>query len=272
MKTYGVLNIVAHPHEAGTYRRIFDLLAKNRRAVKYFGDRFAAISPLGPTRDGVFTGRLATWTRIDEEENTIDLDSFEEKEFTESGVSIPPQIGFNSRIFPFAFNESKHRLVIETENDEGQTLSIRMAAKAFQTLCNTIQDDGNESIDVFIVTKQDAVDRILRLPKIKKITVDLNLPNPDDLSDLESEILSELIGAGAKRDVQVITKRSDRTTLVLTERMRAKANLAKDNGRVEAAGTDEDGETVVLNTDEYPEELYASADEGAAPLRRLAEE
>lgn len=270
MKSYGVLNIVAHPHEDGTYRKIFEQLAKTRRAARFYGDRFAAISPLSSTRDGIFTARLATWTRIDEDENTIDLESFEEKDFLESGVSIPAQIGFNSRIFPFAFNEMTHRLVIETENDEGQSLSIKLAAKAFERLFESIENEVVESIDVFIVTKKDAVDRILRLPKVKKITIDLSLPNPDDLSDLEAEILKELTEANAKRDVQVITKRSDAPTLVLTERMRAKANLAKDNGRVEATGSDEDGERVTLNTDEYPEELYASSDEGGAPLRRLA--
>lgn len=272
MKVFGRLNVVAHPHPEGIYRRIFDALAARKRGVRFFGDRFAAISPLSETRDSVFTGRLATWVEVDREANTIDLDSFEERLFSESGVDIPKSIGLNSRIFNFAFNEATHQLIVETQNIDGQTLSIRLAGRAFQKLLHGLELRGVDSIDVFVASKADALDRILRLPKIKKVEIDLSLPNPDDLSDLEAEILKELLEGHIKRDKSEITKVAGAETIVLPPHYRAKANIARDNGAVSATGIDEDGEKVVMSTNEYPDEIIVSDDEsdGTSSIRSIA--
>ena len=121
---YGALNIVAHPHPAGTYRKIFENAGADSRGARFHGDQFATLSPISSTRNGVFTGKLATWTEIDPKSNLIDKASLKEQLLSESDIAIPTDIGFNSKVFSFAFRERDHKLFVELINDEGQTISI----------------------------------------------------------------------------------------------------------------------------------------------------
>tara|TARA_R110002020_G_scaffold248775_1_gene462777 strand:+ start:172 stop:1113 length:942 start_codon:yes stop_codon:yes gene_type:complete len=270
---FGALNVVAHPHPKGTYRRIFEEAAELKTGVKYYSDRFAKISPLSKTREDVFTGRLATWSEVDRDENTIDTRSLEEQLFDDSGVVIPDGIGLNAKVFTFAFNEKTHTLIFETRNDLGQAMSINLALKAFDNIFSNLAIEGIDQIDIFVKTTADIVDRIFSIHSLRKVEIDLKLPNPDDLSDTEGDILRELEEMNSKRVFTQITKDSASESLEPTERYKAMANLAKDNGYVLGVGKDAEGHKVEMKTSQYPEEyrVYEDAeDSGVSAIRRIA--
>lgn len=274
LKTFGVLNVVAHPHPEGIYERVFAAAGEMRRGAKFYGDRYATLSPVTGVRQGVFTGRLATWTEVDRNAKTIDTALLEERLFDESGVVIPSGTGLNSKVFNFAFNVDKHQLVLETRNDEDQTISIGLGQRAIAKVLAMVKIPGLEELSVHLVTREDAIARILSLPELRKISIDLFKPNPDDLSDVEREMLEELEALNAKRNKTELTKSKDADTLVLTPRYRAMAQVAKNNGSVAASGRDEDKEKINLNTKQLPKSysIDASDDSGAIVARRLAQD
>lgn len=272
--SYGVLNTVVHPHPAGAYRKLFEIAGADSRGVRFHGDRFATLSPISETRDGVFTGRLATWTEIDPHSNLIEKKSLKESLLSDSGVSLPDGVGFNSRVFSFAFREKDHKLFVELKNDENQSISIGRARLAILKVLQAVQPGDVDELDVHIVSQANAVDAVLSIKKIRKVEILLDLPNPDILSDKKKAILDEIQAIHAKRLKTEITKAAGEESLELSEQYRAMAELAKDNGYVFARGLDEYGDPVERNTKKYPmevETVLGQDESRALATRRIAE-
>ena len=252
---YGVLNVVVHPHPKGAYRRLFEVVGADLRGVKFHGDRFATMSPVSETRNGVFTGKLATWTEIDPKSNLIEKKTLKETLLSEADVSIPDGVGFNSRVFSFAFRERDHRLYVELVNDEGQTISVGRAQLAIRCVLSAFQPEDIDELDVHVVSQSNAVDKVLSIPRLRKLAIQLDLPNPDDLSEEKRKILEEIEKMNGKRVKTEITKSAGEERLEASPHYRAMAELAKDNGYVSGTGRDENGEVIQLSTKSYPDEI-----------------
>ena len=253
--SYGVLNVVAHPHPEGTYRKLFEMAGQDTFGHQFFGDRYATLSPVTPTRNGVFTGRLATWTEIDQGSNLIDKRSLKESLLADSGIPLPENVGFNSKVFSFAFRESDHRLFVELINDEGQTISIGRARAAFTKILQAICPDEISELDVHFISSSNAVEHVLAIPRLRKLEIVLDLPNPDDVTPAQQAIIEKINRMHAKRLKTEITKSAGAETLTLTDDYLVMSQLAKNNGHVVGYGHDENGEKIVRNTDEYPQEI-----------------
>ncbi|WP_415919737.1 DUF4747 family protein [Tateyamaria sp. SN6-1] len=274
---YGVLNVVVQPHPNRAYRRLFEAASQvndgDRIGVRFFGDQFAAISPISETRNGVFSGRIAIWTEIDPESNMIQKSSLRETLLADSGISLPDDVGFNSRIFAFAFREANHRLFVELLNDEDRSISVGRARQAFNAILQHFCPDEFESAEVYVVPRKNAVDQVLSTPGLKKIEIVLDVPNPDDLSEEKQKLLDEVNEMRAKRLKSEITKRAGADSLELTGRYKDLAELAQDTGYVTATGA-RDGEKIERSTKSYPEEIEAELPENssrAAYTRDVAE-
>lgn len=273
-RSYILLNVVAHPHPEGVYRRLFES-ASERKPVKYRGDRFARISPIAIDDDGSFRGRLATWLEIDPNSPSVNKSSLEEKSLIDAGISLPDDIGFNSKIFYFAFREEGHALYVELVNDEGRSITPAIARSAFSAILSDAMDGIADDLLVHIASRQDAVEYILSLKTIRKIEIDLHVPNPDDLSDGHQLVLAEIEALKAKRLQTIATKAAGEETLILTDRYKVMAELAADNGEFSAEGTDSDGSKSRRSTKDLPatiEEEINNEDSSYAVIRRIAKE
>ena len=271
---YGIINIVMHPHEPGSYRRLFESVGEDSRGVRFHGDEFATISPISSTLNGVFSGRLAIWTEIDPNSNLIDKESLKEKLLSDTDIRIPDNVGFNSKVFSFAFREVDHRRYIETINDEGRKISINRARLAIEKVLRELKGSDVESLDAFVASQANAIDQVFSIEKMKKLEILLELPNPDDLSEDKQKILDEIDEMHAKKMNIVVTKRAGAESLEPSDRLHAMAELAKDNGFVKATGKDIDGATVERSTKEYPAEIeieLAQDSSRAAQTRTVAE-
>ena len=271
--SYGVLNIVSHPHPSGTYRRIFQLAGEMSGGVNFRGDQFARTSPISETRNGVFTGRIAIWTEIDKNAKTIQKRTLIEAALTDTTARIPDDIGFNSKIFAFAVRESDHKMYVELINEERQTVSIKSVQKIMQKIFDAVKPNDIDEISVFVVSRNNAIEKILEIERLTKIEIALEMPNPDDLDDAKKKILEEIERMRAKKLKTEITIARGETTLLLDDRYRAMAELAKDNGYVNAVGK-EDGVRVERSSKDYPQEITFELlpDESSAfASRRIAE-
>lgn len=270
---FGMLNVVAHPHPEGTYRDLFERAGRLTDGVNFRGDQFARLSPVSETRNGVFTGRIAVWTEIDKSAKTIQKRTLIEAALSESNVRIPDDLGFNSKIFAFAFHEREHKLFVELVNQEAHSISISSVQKVVLEVLTKVRPDSVDDLSVFVVSRRNAVDQILATEKLAKIEIVLNMPNPDDLDDDKRRLLKELEDMKARQVKTELTRARGQETLILLPRYRVMAELAKDNGYVTATGRD--GERKVeRSTKDYPEDIQVELlpDESSAiATRRVAE-
>lgn len=273
-RTYGVLNVVAHPHPEGVYRKVFEQASDNE-PVKFRGDRYATISRITASVDGVFRGRLATWTEIDPNAPSVDKSSLQEMSLQEAGIELPDNIGLNSAIFYFSFREDDHVLYIELANDEGRSISASVAQRAFQKVLSAASADLVDELNVFIKTRADAVEYALGLASLRKIEIDLHLPNPDDLGPEHAKALEMLAQMKSNRMQATFTKAKGEPTLILLPEWRAAAELSQDNGSVTTYGKDEYGDKKERSTKEMPAEVVeeiAPEDSSFSVVGRVAVE
>lgn len=275
LKKYGVFNVVAQPHPDGIYRRIFE--AAVGVGVKYWGDYYAAITPLSATRDGIFTGRLVIWMAVDPDSNVVSLTDFVEIPLVESNeVVLPRDKGLNSRQFQFAFNTLTHKLYLELKNDEGKTVSPRRAEAALQKALGEAAQNLVEEFRVQIVPESDGVDRILKIPHLNTLEIHIFRPNPDGLDPEATALLSEeLEGQNAKEVVKVLKKAPGFDTLIVNARNRVMALAAAVDGLVKGRGRSEDGQPIDASTKDYPKVIERYEEESgseAGGIRSVAGE
>jgi len=269
---YGVLNVVAHPHPKGTYRRLFELAASMIEGVNFRADQYAKTSRISDSEDGVFSGRIAVWTAIDREAKTIQTDTLVENPLSDTNFKFPDNLGFNSKIFSFAFREKDHLMYVELVNEEGKSISAGVVRKIMSSIFEAIKPDDIDNVTVHIVSRKNAVDQILAMDELLKIEILLELPNPDDLEEEKMRVIRELQEMGAKRKKTELVKAPGKQTLVLIGDYQVEAELAKDNGYVKATGRIE-GVKTEQSTKDYPEEIQIELlpnESSAVAVRRIA--
>ena len=245
---YAIVNIVAQPHPPGIYKHLFELAA-DQEGVPFWGDLSAGISPV-TERNGLLIGRLAFWTDIDPKAPVIKKSSKEQVSQRDASVGVLRGIGFNPRVFNFAFNLDKHTLFVELSNDEGKKTSAGMVERSLKAIFFSLSTSSE--IDVQLKAGADALKFIFGLSQINRVEIDFRLPNPDDLSEEEREILKEMDHLNARRINVEIYRDRDEPSIQLTDRYQALAKLAKDNGYVVAEGNTHDGERDVRSTKNRP--------------------
>lgn len=233
------------------------------------GDQFAALSPISKEKEGIFSGRLAIWTEIDRSSNVIDKSELEEVSFSESGVDIPREIGFNSKVFSFSFRTYDHLLFVEIQNDEGKHLSINRARLAFGKILSSSPLKDIEEVIVHVIPVADSVDRVLSLPQIRKVEIRIHRPNPDELDDDVANILKELEEQGAGKQDVTLTRAPGIKTIVLNAKNKLLARAASFNGYVKAIGRDEVGEKSEVSTRDHPRIIEAVTDPETTPATQV---
>ncbi|AWD21269.1 DUF4747 family protein [Fuscovulum blasticum] len=252
-RNYGVFNIVAHPHPKGTYEKVLLAAGKLPDGVRFHGDHYARVSPPKKESDGFYRGRLAVWTEIDQREPVIFKQSLEQALLNDAGISLPSDVGFNSRIFYFSFRESDHTLFVELENDEGAKISPGRVASAFSAILKAVRISGLDSLEAFSKTNVDAIDRIFRMGKLRKIKIVVNAPNPDDLDADLARVYGVMSSMGAKTIDTTLTKARGEDSIKLNDFYRAMVVASSDNGYSKADGVDDAGEKIVLSTKDHPQ-------------------
>lgn len=271
---YGALNVVLHPHPDGSYEALFRAAAERSIPVKYFGDRFAKLSPISETRDGVFSGRLATWSEINTDGNLIDKDTLNEMLFAEANIALPRGVGFNSRVFTFAFRISDHRLFFELMNDENERISVGAVQKILLLVLYQVLPPEQE-LAIHIVSSSSSVANVLKTPGLKKLEIEVNLPNPDVLTDKKGEVVESMRQMRARKMRVELTKMAGDEELSLSPGVQTFAELAAENGFAKAVGRDQDGKTVERSTKDFPlevETVLNQEESRAIATRRIAAE
>lgn len=244
---YCMLNVAASPHPEGVYFRIFERAAGKQ--VNYWGDSLATISRPERVREGFFRGRIVAWTPIDKDSPAVLTDVLQEVDFNDLNIEIPDNVGFNGRAFLYVFRESDHTLFVEMKNDLGKRLAPQPARKIFTRLFEDASPD-QPLVEVTVIPEEDALRRILAIPKLKRLRIHLVRPNADD-ADV-SRIMGRLEAQKAKAQDTILIAAPGTDGIEPDSETRTEAEVAEFNGFVEGSGQEDDGTGVKLSTREYP--------------------
>ena len=266
----GFLNVVATPHPAGVYERLFRFAAN--RPVPYWGAETAAITAIKEI-DGepnLFSGSILTWVEVDPALPAVNKERLEEVPLTADQRRMTDALGFNSRVFRFILDVAEHRVSFLTYNEVGRRLSPSRALTIFDRLLSAeVLGAQAENVDVTVVPEDDALSYVLGFSRLDRVEILIKRPNPDDLTPEAYEVLEELREQNAKRQEIILTRAPQTDGLELNEKNDQYARVASVNGHVTTRGRDADGEPDTRSTKQYPKLVERLVDQGGSFLAAL---
>jgi Domain of unknown function (DUF4747) len=248
----GALNISADPHPKGIYRRLFQKNAE--RAMPLWGNDWAKITAPADreTAPPSFYGRVIVWTEIDKDGKWLDQKTDKEATPTEKQkIQIPENLDPNFRSFNFVFFEDRHLLVLEYQNELGEHFGSKRAQRFFGTLLNS-GDPSDPEVTVTVIPSHEALDRIYAIPRLRRLEIFVERPNPDDLTPDANRILDRLLKQGAKSQTVQLDKKARVITLTPDKDTKKLAEIAATNGHVAGSGKAADGKPVYESTRDHP--------------------
>lgn len=271
----GVLNIRLHPHPDHTYAAFIERLYELRKAIRIRGERHAIISRLDRAEadDGIYSGLITTFIRIDTDEPWFDVDALEEASDNKvSSVSIPNGLHPSAAFFNFVFNTNTHRLYFQTYS-EGKTLSHNAARTLIERLADDLRitrDFGEAKITV--VQSKAGLGNVFSLPVIKRVTIVIQKPNADIFEDDFDENVEEYLNELNSKKLTLILEAEAGKSIDPNPQLRRIGESALEHGSVKVDGRDEQGATT-RSTEDFPRQLhdkYDSDDESESQaFRRL---
>jgi hypothetical protein len=132
-------------------------------------------------------------------------------------------------------------------------LSPNSALKLFEGLLNHPEITTEFGItDIHVESSRETIEKILQLPKLAFLEVQIALPNPDDSGKSDEEkVLARMLDEGAR----VVNEKKTAfkgQTLVPDETTKLMMKVATSNGKVYAEGYDEGEKRVIESTQSHP--------------------
>jgi len=263
----GVLNIRLHPHPDEVYAEFIERLYGLRKAVKVRGDRHAIISLLDRSEadDGVYTGIITTFTRIDTDEPWFDVEELKAAADNKvSRVSIPEGLHPGAAFFNFIFNTRTHRLYFQTYSS-GKTFSGNLARSLFERLADDLRiraDFGEAKIT--IVQSKAGLNNVFSLPVIKRVTIVVQKPNADIFDDDFDENVEDYLNELNSKKLTLILEAEPGKSIEPKPQLRRIGESALEHGSVKVDGRDEQGATS-RSTEDFPRQLHDKYDPDEEP-------
>jgi hypothetical protein len=122
----------------------------------------------------------------------------------------------------------------------------------FQNLFNdaTLKNISKSEITINIEQSEESLDEILKIKHIAEIELEINRPNPDDISSLEGEVKTRLTNMNADQLMEQV--KAKEKNLKPDETLQQMMKVAISNGLVKAKGLNEAGKRVFESTLSHP--------------------
>jgi len=252
----GALNIVTTPHPRGIYRDLLRTVAD--KEVELWGSDRAKITQFQELEDrpDFLYGRILVWAEIDTEGQWLNKEKNVEATLEEKQIiaeALPENYEPNFRSFYFIFIESRHRLVFETRNDLGQHLAPSRSQRIFERLFDRFLPSDAPDVDVTPIPEDETLEKILRIPRLRRLEILLKRPNPDDVADDAERVLAALERQGARSQTIELIKAPKKKSLAPDDDTKKLAKIAAaGNGSVTGEGKDDAGQRIFESTEMHP--------------------
>ncbi|MGX5720714.1 DUF4747 family protein [Shinella zoogloeoides] len=273
-----ILNIRLHPHSTDRYVDFFNDVYRTKKIVRLHGDRHGMISLLDMTKanEGTIRGIITTFLNVEIDGNWFDAENLQEAtDLQVSEVKIPENLHPNAAQFYFIFDVKKHKIYVQNYS-KGKVLTPPQALKLFNDL--STQTEITQKYNYASITPiQDkkALDKIFKIERIDRITINILKPNADILVDnFEEKIESHLLASHARR-LTLTYQANPGESLIPNNDIQKLGGAALTNGSVQVDGRD-DGKAVHESTEDSPLVIQGKYDPGTTTedqaFRRLVNE
>ncbi len=246
VRKVNALNIVINPHPDGRYVELFQAAMRKKIVFPFFGQRTGFVSTF--RKDGTFyRGTLALFTDIDLARKWLDFQTGEEaSEDDLKKIAIPQNLRPEYQPISFIFDAKKHRMLFVSNG-----LGIASAKKLIAGLLGDadLLNEGDQ-LEVTVVQDEDNLEQMLSERNILELTIELNLPNADDLADTEKELYERLRKMKSSRLVETITADNGKS-LEPDREAKQLSHVALSNGKVTTKVRTDKG-TIPRSTTEFP--------------------
>jgi len=250
----GALNIVLKKHSDENYISLLEQAFKHSYPVKVFGQYHAIPSKLDINREeGYIFGKLYRFTDINENQAWIDTKKVTEIR-DEDGKPIPQvdkDLKPNSKEIYFVFIIKNHRLVFDQK-----FIATSSMKGFFENLFkdSILRDISKSDINITIEQSEENLEQILKIKHISEIELEINRPNPDDISSLEGSVKARLTNMNADQFTQQI--KSKESSIKPDKDFTQMMKVAISNGVVKAKGINEAGKKIFESTLSHPLKVF----------------
>lgn len=268
-----VINITTHPHSPEGYIKLLQDVFDLKSPVGYRGvEKFILNKPMPIVREdptqGIY-GYFHRYVDIDVHGPWMNLERLEtiESEDGEPVINIPEEMKPHCKTAPFVFLPKGHRLFFPTKNGK-ITFSSSFIAKSLIRVFSqqSILDEYGE-VDINIESKKETVTQILSIPDLTKLTINISLPNSDDLHGLIGQSLERMKRQHARKCKLSWTGNKEEG-IEPDEDTQGFMGLATSNGSIYAEGWS-GTEKIKESTSHHPVTFKESYSHEESPLRKL---
>ncbi len=250
------MNISLHPHSAAKYVDLIQRIGRMRNAVTVRGEYQAM---LGSVRDLYenhpekgLTGEIYKFFELDTQSTWFNVVRKKMAEPDErSKIQIPSDLKPHFSFFFYVFFPQSHRFIFEARDGQNR-FSPGLAAKMLNQFFERpaiLRDFG--PVDVTVEPSTESLERILAMPKLRRLHIELVRPNADSLSSVRYKVMERLNGMNAESEKLEYTAQKSKS-LKPDEDLKKLAEVAQSNGYVEADGYSGSGKAVYESTKEHP--------------------
>lgn len=251
------LNIAMHqPHSPERYLAMMKEAYALRHVVRLGALHAAMLGalylPRAGDKEGWLEGELYRFVRLDPDEPWFNMATNEEASAEELGqIRIPQHLSPHMGRFPFVFDPARHELWFIAK-DRKDSLGPGAAVSIFQSIFKALSAAADfPEIEVTAIPDAEQVERLLTLPTLNKMVIELSRPNADDGDDDEVRFLRRLERQNAKKMRTELVAESHQS-IAPDEETRRMAMVAANNGKVSVIGRDAAGMHIDESTSEHP--------------------
>jgi hypothetical protein len=232
----------------------FKDIYQTKKIVRLHGDRHGMISLLDMTKsdEGVVRGIITTFINIEIDGNWFDAENLQDATDQQvSEVKIPANLHPNAAQFYFIFDVKKHRIYIQNYS-RSKVLTPPQALKLLSELSTqtSITQKYNYA-SITLIQDKKALEKIFKIDRIDRITINILKPNADILADdFEEQIEAHLLASHARK-LTLTYQANPGDSLVPNSDIQKLGEAALTNGSVRVDGRN-DGQSVHESTEDSP--------------------
>ena len=268
------LNIAMHaPHSPDKYIDFIMGAFWLRDRVKLSNVHYAMIGSAylkeEPNFEQEINGEFFRFVKIDPDEPWFnELTKEPATNLEKNEIRIPSHLLSNLQRIPFIFYPSSHRLYVVTK-DKKDNMSPKTVKKILDNIFERISLEKNyPEVVVTVIPSEESVDKILKISKLERLSIELVRPNADDGFSDEVAIMSLLEKQCAAKLTQEMTSTRN-GSLTPNDSTIKLAYVASRNGKVTGEGRDQYGVKIKESTEEIPLIKQAKVDSNIETVRNV---